>query len=788
MFLNYLKVALRSYKKNLQIFILNFLGLSVGIAAFIIILLYVDYEFSYDTFQKDYKRVYRVCWNDSFVGSAQAMGPLLKRSFPEVENITRIGRASWSEKQTVEVKGNFYYEDRFYFVDSTFFQTLDYKLLYGRPEQVLKNAFSIVITESTAQKYFNRTDAVGESIIFDGKTYLVTGIAKDVPQNSHFHFDLLATFRGTKNSMFAGLDKYWGSVNYFTYVKFSHQVDIADFHQKVIKYAKAEFEQYTNEVTFEKLYFQPLRNIHTEVIRGNLESPVNKVYLMIYVFVAIIILVVASINYTNLSIASSLNRAKEVGLRKVTGATRAKICVQFLTESVFFALLSLVFAYVLIESIIPQLNNYFEIAIGISYFDTNFLMVAFGLILWIGILSGSYPSFVISLLQPLKVLRSGYKGSKFNVAFRNVLLIIQFVISIGLITSFLIVNDQLQYIENKDIGYNRSNIVNIPLHDTKMKLNHQNIKNAFNVNANIVNVSANSFSVGDRPFHQTVWYEKDTTIDSDMAWLILADEDFLKTYEIKFVLGTTFPAECRLDPTKAYIINESAAKAYFGDENPIGKKLSMWGEKEMGRVVGVIKDFNFRSLHHPIEPLVFSLDTEYDQISLRINPLQRNAAYKFIENKWSELYPNYPYEKSEVEQKYLKMYESENKTGQLILSLTIISLIISCMGLYGINSLIAKYRIREIGVRKVFGASISQIVVSLSAGISKLVLIANIIAWPIIYFLLDNWLNNFTYRISIPLYAFILSGLITLIISVLTLSTQSVKYANTNPVETLKFE
>lgn len=789
MFLNYIKIAIRVFGRNKLISIINLLGLSLGIAIFAISIFYVDYEYNYENFQLHNKKIYRICPDKEFVGTPPALGRLIGKDFPEVESVTRIGRSSWSEKVTVKAKNNYYYEDLFFFVDSSFFQTFDYELLLGNKEDVLTKPFSVVINEKTALKYFNKKDAIGEVIEFDKKNYTITGIAKDVPPNSHFHFDIISPFHGTMDYMYADLKKYWGSYNYFTYVKFKENISVKDFQNKLIDYATEEYKDYNGIEFFKNLYFQPIKQAHIEVIRGNLEAPVNKKYLLIYIFVAIVILVVASINYVNLSIAASLRRAKEVGLRKVVGADRYKIRNQFLSESVLFTIFSLALSFVLIESFIPLLNLWFELNIFIDYLDWRFIVFSLIIIIWVGFISGSYPAFVVSRLQPIKVLKSGFGGNKANTAFRNALMVIQFVISICLIVGALFITKQMNYVDNLDLGFNRHGVVNIPLHDNRLKEKGGIIKQEFAKNSEIIDLSSNSFNITDQPFHQTIWYEKENEVEQDMVWFLLVDRDFFKTYKITILQGSTFPQVSFENPTAAYVINRSAAVTYFGDENPIGKRLSMRGEKNMGYVAGVVDDFNFRSLHYAVEPLVFSLDPYgYDYLSLRIDPEKSEQTMNFIESKWTELYPNYPLEVQFVDNEYKKLYKAESQTGSLILVFTMLSILISCMGLFGINSLITKYRIREISVRKVFGASVSRVVLILSSNIAKLVLIANIIAWPLSYYIMDNWLNNFTYRIQMNWYVFILAGLMTLIISLLTVSAQAIKAANTNPSETLKFE
>ena len=788
MIINYMKIAIRVFGRNKLISIINLLGLSIGIAVFVISIFYVGYEFNFEDFQPNHSRIYRICSDKEFVGSPLPIAKIISNGYPEVESVTRIGRSSWSEKVVVKAENRFFYENRFYVVDSNFFQTFDYPLIYGNSKDVLSKPYAVVLSEKIAKKYFNRINVVGETIEFNDHTYIISGVAKDVPPSSHFHFDLLTPFRGTIVNKDTDLNRYWGSVNYFTYVKLKEKISAKELQNKLVQNATEEYKEYVGADYFKELYFQPIRQAHTEVIRGNLEAPVNKKYLMIYVFVAIIILLVASINFINLSIAGSLKRAKEIGLRKVVGAERSKIRNQFLSESILFTFIGLALSFVFIESFIPLLNQWFDISIQIDYFDKRFLLLNLIILVWVGIISGSYPAFVVSRIQPIKVLKSGFRGNKANTTFRNILMVLQFIISISLIISAILINMQMNYIDKKDIGFNRQNVINIPLHDNGLKTQYKYIKQAFSSNSNIINVSANSFNIGDRPFHQTVIYEKGSELAWDMAWFILTDRDFFNTFKINVLLGTTFPIDYDLTPTKGYVINKCAAKAYFGDENPIGKRLSMRGEKNMGQVVGVIDDFNFRSLHYPIEPLVFSLDSEYDYISLRVNPGEENTGLKFIENKWKELYPNYPFEIKYIENEYEMLYSAELKTGSLILVFTILSILISCMGLFGINSLITKYRIREISVRKAFGASLPRILWILSTNISKLVLIGSLIAWPLAFYMMDNWLDNFMYRIQIPWFVFILSGIITWLIALVTVSAQSLKTANTNPAETLKFE
>lgn len=796
MIYNYLKIFIRAFRRNKMISVINLIGLSIGIAVFAVIVFYVDYELNYDRFQPNHSRIYRAILSDEYVGTPAPFGKIISLIYPEVESVTRVGRISWGEKVTVRANEHYYYENRFYLADTSFFETFDYELLLGNRSSVLNKPFSVVISEKTAKKYFNRVDVIGETIEYNNHTFQITGIAKDVPHNSHFHFDLLAPFLGlTEDIMYANDFKYWGMWNFFTYIKFKKNTDIKTFKKtfksKIIQYVEAEYGEYGTRAkeAFENfLRLEPIKKAHVEMRRGNLEPPINKKVLMIYIFIAIIVLVVASINYINLSIVASLKRAKEFGLRKVVGAVGGKIRIQFLSESILFTVISLIFSYFFIELFIPLFQKWFDIYIVVDYLDLKWILLSLFIIFWAGIISGSYPAFFISAIQPIKVLKSGFKGSKVNTLFRNVLMVVQFVISVCLIVSAFTVSNQLKYVENLNLGYNRHSVANIILHDNNLRSNYKFLKQAYSSNANILTISANSFDVTKSPFHQGVHYEQGNTFEVKQVWLMYVDEDFLKNYEITLLQGTTFPSGS-VSNSQYYVINKLAAESFFGSENPIGKRLSMSGKDNMGQVVGVIDNFNFRSLHHPVEPIVFSLNQGgYSFLSMRINPMKYNATIVDIENKWKELYPNYPFEIRNVDSEFNKLYNTENQTGSLILVFAILSIFISCMGLFGINHLVVKYRVREISVRKVFGASLFQIIMVLSKKIVILVVVSNLIAWPIVFFIMDNWLNNFTYRINLQWFVFILAGLITLFIALLTISSQSIKTANTNPAKTLKFE
>lgn len=792
MWLNYFKLIFRTFYRNKYLSLINIIGLSIGISSFLLIMFYIDYEYSFDNYQPDVDRSFRICQvlntlnnNDLFGGTPAPLAPLLKENFPEIESICRVSKSSWNYRIKTQYEHHNFYERNCYLVDSTFFDFFECELVNGTINAFFKHPNNIAISELTAEKYFKDVDAIGKILLVgDNKPFIVQAVFKRDQVNTHLPFDILIPFARIEDFV-GGKMNSWGESNYFTYLKIAKNSKIDELNKKI----KVESEKYNGSVKnrLDKIFFQPVRKIHLENIRGNIQPIANLKYLYIYLGIGLFIFIVAIINFMNLITTSFMRRAKEVGLRKVMGAHFKRIVAQFMFETYILTLFSIFISIVFVESFIPIVNNFFNIDINITYTTPKFLILLFGILISVGTLSGSYPSFYISKLNPSIVLKNGFKASKQNTWIKNALVIFQFSIAISMIIGTLVILLQMNYLNSKDLGYDRKNILNIVCKDDQIRSKFPVLKQQFLQQPDFIEVSANSFLPSNRPYYQDIQWDGQEADQELMMWNIYADENFLSTFEIELLEGRNFTSLPQ-DVRDAYLINESAAKE-LGWDQPIGKMVSAWGNKHKGRVIGLIKDFNFRSLQFPVEPCLFHTNLNMcDYLSVKFKDGHYRECVEKAEEIWAEVLPNFPIEYFTVESDFDNIYSAEIKTGKMASYFAFLTILISCTGLFALVMVSTQQRMKEISIRKVYGATVSNILRLVFIDYGKLVLIANIIAWPCTYYFLSKWLQNFEYRIENYLWVFPLASLIILLISYVTILSQSLKVAKTNPAETLKFE
>ncbi len=804
MFRNVLKIALRNILKQKGYSFINIFGLAVGITCCIIIMLFVFDELSYDKFYSNSERIYRLGVKtllnnnlENTARSASPIGPALKSEFPEVEAMVRIRQYGFP---VFYYKDKVFSEEHVFRVDSTFFDVFKLKFIKGNPQSALTKVGSIVLTQSMVKKYFGHEDPIGKVINSDKRTdFIVTGVVENVPPNSHFHFDFLEPLMGSR-----GVDNpVWVFNDFYTYIRLREGASISELEDKLLETAKKyldpqirgfmgigidEFLAAGNKFEYT---FTPLNEIH---LHSHLEFEIepNSDFSYIYIFssIALAILLIACLNFVNLSTARSTMRAKEVGIRKAIGSGKKQLVYQFLFESALMSFLAMLISIALIFLIMPYFNNLAQKNLELSLFN-NYMMIPIFVLLTIviGFAAGAYPAMFLSSFNPVNILKPGGIKGDGKSLMRSILVVFQFVISIILIIGTLVIVSQLSFIQNTNLGFNKEQVIIVKKTDdlgTAASSFKQDILSNPNIVSatNTTNMLGNTFEIGG--------LTKAGAPDNQAQLMVYlsTDSDFLKTFKMKLVSGRYFDYD-ELPARDKIVINESAAK-HFGFDNPIGKILENTLDRSMKlEIIGVVKDFHFESLHQKIKPM-FLLPHSKNQygkfISVRIKPQSVSASLDHIKKTWQKYAGNQMLEYEFFDEHFERAYLSEQRTGQIFGTFSILGVIIACMGLLGLSTFITVQRTKEIGIRKTLGSSASQILILLNKQFIKWILIANIIAWPIAYYLMNRWLQDFAYRIKINLWIFIISGGIALLIALLTVSYQSIKAAVANPVKSLKYE
>ena len=802
MFLNYLKIAFRSLKKNKGYSFINIFGLAVGIACCILILLFIRNELSYDKYNKNYDRIYRIHLTARISNnelnpatSCAPCGPTFVSEIPEVENFVRIRNYGFP---VIRYKDKAFSEEKFYWVDSSFFDIFTVHFIEGDPKTALNQPNKVVITKSTARKYFGSEDPIGKILNSDNRrNYMVTGVIEDFPANSTIHMDFL----GSLSSYNVDNDRTWLSNNYYTFILVREGADPDALNKKIYDISKAHIGPQLNQIlgiTYDQMVqggsrynfvLQPLGDIHLRSDQTNEMEPVSDIlYIYIFSIIAFAILIIACINFTNLSTARSSGRAKEVGIRKTLGSSQVLLIRQFLIETILMSFLAMLLALILVELFIPTFNNIAGKHLALDIFSNYYsipLLIIF--VLFVGFLAGSYPAFVLSSLVPVKVLRGGLQRSNKSVL-RNFLVILQFSISIFLIVGTFIVESQLNYIQNKKLGFNRDQILIVKKTDDIGRYMHS-FKNDLIQISGVTDVSNSTNIPGDH-FSDTAFQREGSGPDEVHDINVLyTDYDFINTYQIKMKEGRFFSRDFPSD-TMSVVMNEEAVKT-IGLKDPVGKNLLRIGDAPKLRIIGVTNDFNFQSLHRKIEPLVIGLfrSTGFGRfVSLRFRPQNTQSIIQNISSIWHKYAGNQAFEYSFFNDEFARLYASEERTGQIFTIFSVLAIFIASLGLLGLAAFTAEQRTKEIGIRKVLGASVPEIILLLTKEFTKWVLIANIIAWPAAYFFMNSWLEDFAYRISFNIWIFVLAGTSALLIAVITVSYQAIKAATANPVKSLRYE
>ncbi len=790
MLLNYIKTAIRYFSKDKLYSGINMLGLALGIASCIICYLHINYELSYDDFHKNKDQIYRVVKGDLtgqyWAAMSAPVPPKLKEEFPEVIEYARIGRFSWDPKTMVQYNNQSFYEKHFLLADPTLFKIFDFKFVEGNPETALSSTNSVVITESNARKYFGNENPIGKIIQADNKfNYEVTGIIEDAPFNSHLDFDFIISFENLSALYGSWASESWSAFNYYAYLLLDQGADIDEL-QKKIKSVNFILDN-EKEISFESVSLQALSDIHFERNRGNQKPAYDINYIYIFIAIAIAVLMIASINFINLTTAKSEQRIKETGVRKTIGATRWQLIVQFITESIVSTFFALILAVLLLHFIMPYVNQILENNIIINYGDPQFLTALILITLIIGVLSGSYISIYITSFSPVKVLKGKIKVKSRDINFRKALLIFQFGISSLLIVCSMIIVKQLQMIHNKDIGLNKENVLTISVYGKEAQSKINLFKQEAQKIPEVISASASSFVPGHPNFNQTVWWEGQE--NSISMYLIPCDQDFIQTMKLELTEGSLDEIENLPEGEYTYVLNQAALKL-MNWESAYMKQFSAYGKDNAKPISGVVKDFNYRSLHYGIEPLALIVKNRsgHDQVSLRIAAGKYKTAIPAIKQKFNEIIPNAPFEYSFMDDHFNQLYKSELRAGKIITFLTIISIFIALFGVYGLASFSIKERTKEIAIRKVFGIGTNRLVKLLTKDLMLLLFVGNIISWPIAWYLMQKWLTNFTYKTGLHLGIFVLATSAVLFIVFITIGFKALRSAKVNVATELRYE
>lgn len=797
---NYLKIALRSLLKNKVYAFLNIFGLTIGITCSLLIFLYVQDEVTYDSNHKQADNIYRVSCeyflpNDGGSEKWAPISPYVAQYFvsdyPEILESVRFQR---STNVMVQRTGDteLFYETVVY-VDSNVFNVFDYALLDGNPESVLKQPNTTVISQATAIKYFGRTDVVGETLEFPDNQYrlTVTGVLDKIPSNTHLKFDMLVSFETLRTA--GRVSPTWWNFNTHTYLKTTPGVDPIALEQK-IKRISANYilNQETNSGYRQEYFLTSLNDIHLRSsVRAEFETNSKEAYVYIFSSVGIFILIIACINFMNLATARSVNRAKEVGVRKVVGAFRKHLIGQFLSESIFIAFVSLILSIGLTLLALPQLNAFAGKALVFNPVENISLGAALvGITLFVGVISGSYPAFVLSAFKPTDTLKGSFKTSTKGIVLRKGLVVMQFLISIGLIISTLIVFNQLSHMRDLELGFEKERVIFIPSRfGAGTEQGFQVMKDRLEQFAEVSQVSLSSRVPGREMGNNVVRLGWDQSAEwSDMRF-ITVDYDFINTYDLELVAGRGFDESFGTDMNEAFILNETGVNrlGFASPEEAIGKQLA-WQNRQ-GRVIGVLKDFYFMSVQNEIEPFIMPMQQGTPgYLSAKVETANFANVMNRIESTFREVMPNRIFEYSFLNQDFDQQYENEESFSRVFTFFAVIAILIACLGLYGLAAFTAQQKIKEIGIRKVLGATALGVVFLLSKDFVKLVSISFLIAAPASYFLMDSWLKDFAERVNVGVGIFLIAAGISVSIAILTVSYQSIKAAMTNPIKALRYE
>ncbi len=814
---NYIKIAWRNLMKNKFFSFINIFGLSAGLVCCMIISLYIINETSYDKYQKNADNIYQLGTEFSGLGNFKklpntpaAMGSMMKDAFPEVTQTTRLG-ALYSEDKTLlqfnEKNGSVksFYETKGYMADSTFFRMFTYNFIEGDPAIALDNPNTIVLNEEIAKKIFGNQPALNKVIHVSSSTngdhdFLVTGVFKPIDKPSHIDARFFMSMTGGDVGDFIKRQGANLATNnmFFTYLQLKPGADPAKLQSKFPAFIEKYAGKDLKAVGFNKTQFLvPLKKIHLdEEVKNNVTPGGSKTYLYILASIALFTLLIACINFMNLATAQSSKRSSEVGIRKVLGAEKKWLVTQFLGESILISLLAFSFAFIITKLLLPVFNSVADKNLSLTFSNNLLLILAFvALAVITGLIAGSYPALYLSSFKPVKVLKGKFSNSFSALAFRKALVIFQFMISIVLIIASVVIARQMNFLRSANLGFNQNQQVVVPLRSNTAKKMYPSFKDELLKQSGVSNVGASLYYPGISNVADNIFYKdgEDMQQGKDVKMNYI-DPGFLQTLKIEPVAGRIFSDDYPEDTSGTIVLNQTAVKT-MGFANPqsaVNQKLHFTfnGTTYNFNIIGVVKDFHYEDLHLPIGPYGFQLNTPplYNYMIVHVKSANLNGALQSIKNAWHRLDPNEPFDYSFLDKDFQKNYTAETRLAAIVTYFTIVAILISCLGLFGLATFTAEQRIKEIGVRKVLGASVTSIVTLLSKDFMKLVGISILIASPLAWFIMNKWLQEFAYRIHISWMVFLITTVIAVLIALVTISFQAIKAAIANPVNSLRSE
>ncbi len=794
MFKNYLIISLRNTLKNKWFSLLNIAGLAVGMACFILILMFVQFEMSFDRFHERSDRIFRVISRNTtrepdvteFSNhTPELLAEALAAEFPEIERATR-GREAFTDRAIIQFQDKNFYQIGI-FADSEFLKIFSFPLLEGDPDRALEAPRSIVLTKKVAEKLFGGGDPLGRVVVYKEKyrryDMTVTGVVEDVPKNSHLQFDYIISHATTvaeeKDGYMIGN---WNVWNYATYVELTSSDARSGIEEKFPAFLARQGQEGGRDAFF----LQSIEDIHLRSqIRGERATNNQIRYVYLFLSIALIILLIACINYMNLVTARSMTRAKEIGIRKVAGANRRQLIKQFIGETLLVTVFALGLSLLLVRFLLPYFNLLVGTELGMGALtQTSLLFLIVGTVLFVGIASGTYPALVLSALKPVNVLKEFGASGKKGAGLRNVLVVFQFSASIVLIASTLVVFNQLNFVKNQKLGFDREHVVVIPIREQETRARAQAIRTELLQHPEVLGVSLSGglpTDIRSRYFGGKFTKDNGEVVETYVCFDYV-DYDFLDVFKIDLVAGRNFSPEFGEDD-KAILINETLWRK-LGWDDPVNKEVDVM---DFTRVIGVVEDFHFASFHQEIEPMALAFESG-SNIAVRIRPGDVSGRVELIRRVFENNSKSQPFDFFFLDDSFNALYKKEQRTGEIFGYFSLLAIFIACLGLLGLASFTVERRTKEIGIRKILGAPVSKLVGLLTKDFVRMVILANVIAWPVAYFAMRQWLDNFAYRIDLTLGIFLLAAGAALLIAFITISTQTLKAALSDPVDTLRYE
>lgn len=789
---SYLTITLRALRRQKGYAFINIVGLAIGIACCLLIGLYLRDELSFDRFHDHADRIYRVVAErgsgDATQRSATTSYPIaphLRADFPEIVAATRVRRTFQPIVRVGEQRAR---EERFFAVDSTFFDVFSFPLRRGDPRTVLDAPDAVVLTAETAQRYFGDGDPVGRTLVYEAGgppvAFTVTGVLENVPPNSHLQVDFL----GRIDHLGGPFGRWQVFVQNYSYVLLAPHTDPTRLEAKlpdfVDRYVRADLG--AGDVF--NLFLQPLPDIHLHSTYTSEVGPSGRIaYVYLFAVIALLVLLIACANFINLTTARSMRRAREIGVRKAMGAQRRQLVAQFLGESLLLSGMALLVALALVGSLLPIFNAYTGRALDLDLGDGGLLLALVGVTLFVGLVGGAYPAFSLAAFRPVAVLKGTPVTGRRGAGIRSGLVVFQFVVFIALLVSTGVVFDQMQYVRSKNLGFDSDQVVVLPL-GGQTRAEVEALTRAFEAHPSVVRAAASQVVPS-----MDLWtysLRRPSQTEDITTGFYEVDPAFLETYGLRLRAGRGFEAGRASDSTSAFIVNQEAARrlGYTSPEAILGEPLVFGDGSRTGTVVGVVEDFNAESLHHPIEPIVFFIDADFNYLSARLRPGDLDGTLAFLERRLAALAPGLPFEYFFVDERFEALHRADARLGQIFGLFAGLAVLIACLGLVGLAAYMAERRTKEVGVRKVLGASVGSVVVLLSKDFARLVLIAFVVAAPVAYVAMGRWLEGFAYRIDLEPGIFLFAGATTLAIALATVSTHALRAATADPVRTLRYE